>query len=169
MELREAKRIMDDHLLAMRHLLYLNDWKINLKWGSFKTAHSEGEFEVLAQCSVEASYKQASIEVDHTRLHDEEDLLRVIRHELLHLFHADLNLYRDQTREMLGARSWNAVEAAWLNGVERLVLQMEAMLDNGLGLDARGMLRKCKSHKPKPSRRKSPSRSIRRSANAAKT
>lgn len=132
MDKSTAKLIIDDRLKPMRNAMQLNQWTIDVVWG-----HIDGEAggQVKGQCTADPKYMRASIELDPESHADEADLLRTLRHELLHIFHAEYQLYRRQVGHVVSDTTFDGLDEAYQQASERTVWMMEQMLDHGGDLE----------------------------------
>jgi len=134
MDRTQAKRIVDRYLRALRCALQLNDWQIDIVWGHIDDDRATGNWQIRGKCRVKPEYLRAQIELDDATFDTEADLLDVLRHEMFHIFHADLYLFKEQAFVQVSETAKEAMELAWQKGVESLVLHVERMMDCGLGM-----------------------------------
>lgn len=118
------RKIADENLPRLLWELQLNMWSVRLE-----VANLDG---LDAQCSFRAEYEQATITIDPSKAHTEEDVLDCLRHELFHLLHADYNLARNMIAEIVDAKQFNIIDHAFSYAAEKTVLRLERAFDHGL-------------------------------------
>lgn len=129
MDQSQARKIIHESLKPLRWIMGLQDWTIDIEY-----CHIPSEGKALytkADVLTVDSHKKAKIRIDPAQHDDPADLLRSFRHELIHMLHAEMQLFKRQAIELLGAedKTDNALEHAWVIGVEALVRKVEEMLD----------------------------------------
>jgi len=115
------KAVTKKFLTTWKRLLSIEDWDITIKYKSLP----EDE---LGNCSVVAAHKQASIEIDPKQHKNKELLLLTVRHELLHLVHANFNIYRNAVEGCLGSSTIAVADTIFETGSEDVVLKIENLL-----------------------------------------
>jgi hypothetical protein len=88
LDLSECKRIVERHILPLKDAFGLRYWTITVTYRPRRK--SKGK------CNGDASYEQATINLDPDRFEDgdEDDVLSVLRHELFHVVISPINLVR---------------------------------------------------------------------------
>ena len=123
----EVRRICNRWIKRVRNSLFLNDWRVDLRYERCDKEHSIGE------CVIDFSYKTVAIRIDPDGHKTEEGVLDTLRHELLHVQHAEVDLLRDLAMKLIpteeGRDAYNLMHHT---ACERLVGQLEDMLDIGL-------------------------------------
>lgn len=127
-----VRDIVNAHIKKMRWALQLQDWRIDVSYGPL-TEGTRGE------CQLQIGHKKAAIRIDNDKCDDEHMVLQTLRHELLHLFDAEMELYRNAIRHLLANETFDAVDELFLHAAERLVGSLERMLDHGLKIGVREM------------------------------
>lgn len=110
--------------------LQVNMWSVNISY-----CRSEGRLAgAKATCTRKMEYMIATITIDPNMAHDEEDVLRSLRHELLHLVLAPFDLYmQTMFQAVTGDAALERIESKqWDHAVESAVVSLERMLDHGL-------------------------------------
>lgn len=128
----ELAAIIDAHIEVYATRLKLEAWGINVDLEEDEAKfQSEKQHETAsAWMYCEPPYRQALITFCVPRVLHREGALRLLRHELLHLLHADLNGFRDMAHLFARTgRETGALNAAWHDGIERFNWQLEQMLD----------------------------------------
>lgn len=146
MEVATAKKIVNEHVEWLRWALGLQHWTIHIVYKRLGTA--EGQT-VLGRCETNRRYREATISIDNDEIESETQILRVLRHELLHVFHAGFETYRQMAHEMIDGKAMDAMDVAFHDSIEAVVAHIEHMLDAGLGLDAKGVVARAKAHAKK--------------------
>lgn len=127
MRLEHAKVIVDEHCDWFRYALGLNHWTIHVVYKRL----DEGN---LGRCYANAKYSEATIELDEEQIPDGEKLLFVLRHELLHVLHADYDLVVEAALKELDSRVAHSLMIHMQHvAQEKVVTMLEGMLDRGLG------------------------------------
>lgn len=126
MDASEVKRIVEAHLSDLVTVMWLGDWRITVEYGPTSSERW------AASCDRQAAdYNMATITIDPHKHYSEEDVVRTLVHELLHVALAPLDLYRDiitnLTPEMseLGSPTALAEQRAWTHAIERSVTFLE--------------------------------------------
>jgi len=118
MTAKECKTIVNEYVVWLRWAMQLQDWTIDIEYCGIDKA--------LGECTWNWRYRQATIRIDNEKFHESDTLLRVLRHELLHIMHAG---YQQVTRSIP-----DLLEDVEKDANEELVRRMERMLDDGLGI-----------------------------------
>jgi hypothetical protein len=128
MDASEAKRIVEVNVGAMVDALCLHHWRLEIHYTS--TGHENWK----AKCDRSGSdYFIAELTFDPERHDDEQDLLRSLRHELLHLHLAPFDLYRDLMTQHIDdddSPQARQEQRAFSHAVEQMVGNLERMLAN---------------------------------------
>lgn len=132
MDESEVREIVNANIRQMRWALQLQDWEFKIEYACL--GHSSQET-VKAECSPDPKYKHAVIVFDPAAVESEADVLRSLRHELLHCLYADIETYRKAVAQLLDDKPFNAVDEFFRHAVESLVGRLERMLDHGLKID----------------------------------
>ncbi len=127
MDESKVREIVNAHVKEMRWALQLQDWRINVFY-----RHLDGE--AVADCRSNAGSRQAWIRIDNDKCDDKEEVLTTLRHELLHIFHAEMETYRKAVGQLIEDGPFNAVDEFFQQANEKFVTRIEQMLDYGLGM-----------------------------------
>lgn len=119
MDTSEAKRIVRENIHRLRDQLGLGDWHIT-------TTYNRLGDDVAGRCTVHSEYKRAHIEIDNDKCDDEAEVLRILRHELVHIFCWPMHTYGVHVYEMTDGRSNDHM---WTFTLERLVRSVEELLE----------------------------------------
>lgn len=143
----EARAIVDEHLPWLRWALCLQDWRIEVDYGLVDKESPAGvRFCAVTRC--DNAYRKAYVTINEEMVDDEDDLLETLRHELLHVVHADFELYRatmiQQARDREQAEGLDL--ELFTHACERLVGNIERILDHGLGLGVKSMMELSRKH-----------------------
>ena len=87
----------------------------------------------MGACTPLVGQETSLIEIDNNEHDDPDELLRTLRHELIHCMLADLETYRKSVAELLDDKVFNALEPVFRHAAERTVVNIENCLDHGLG------------------------------------
>lgn len=129
MDASEARRIGLANLERLRDDLRLWEWRIDLYIGRL-------DGHAVAECQVNAPYCQASITLDSDKLDTETDVLRALRHELVHVFCWPMHAYGQHASDLTDNA---AIDASWTFYLERMVWSVEQLMDrHGIPLEVKG-------------------------------
>jgi hypothetical protein len=146
MELAKAKKIVDQHIGWLIWAMALNQWKIHVEYMHLG-ASEEGQ--LAGKCNINRRYCEATISLDNDVMSDETMLLNVLRHELMHVFHSGFNSYRDMVSQRIEGCEFQAMDVSFHDAMEATVGFVERMLDLGLGMDAKEIVKRAKVHSRK--------------------
>ncbi len=143
----EAKMIVKKVLPWLRWAMQLQRWDIDIVWGPIEDDEGlPASHCVQGQVFSQDQYQEATIEIDHTSIPNAKRLIEVLRHEMLHLLHADVRSgLMPQIGAAVSAKMADVLDVACQMAVERLVTNMERMFDNGIGLPPEAMIRRAKA------------------------
>lgn len=116
------RQIITDCYIPMRAALGLNDWSITIVVDRLDGLKAEIEYRTCYRC--------AAITFDPSGIKDRDDLLDTLRHEMLHLLHAETSLYEHALRRSLSREAMIPYEQMITHAHERLVGNLERMLDS---------------------------------------
>lgn len=155
-DLTAMQHAMAKALRPMQAALQLIDWTITLHFDSITS--DDPTFRSSATCHTQAGYKRASITVDVHNIADVDESLWVLRHELLHVWHAEFVEYRGQIAKLLDDDAYNATNQSWHYAAERFVNRAESFFDHTIGWNPRALVKagqaKLDHHYGKPSTKK---------------
>lgn len=128
MDRSEVKRIVDENITRMVDQLGIGYWRGEVVYGPCQNPDWK------ASCQRIVDYDQFIITIDHEKAETPEDVLRSLRHELLHVLISPFDLYRDVVTQMIAASDGDTcvAERVWTHAVEQVVLRLERMLDHCL-------------------------------------
>lgn len=129
-----VKNIVDAHIKKMRWALQLQDWRIDV-------THVHLDDDTVGDCRPEPTYRKAHIRIDADGHQDEHAVLNTLRHEMLHIFDADMETYRKAVSQLVPDDVFNAVDEFFKQAAEGVVCRLERMLDHGLKI---GVAEMCK-------------------------
>lgn len=136
----------NDIVSRLRWTLNLQDWTIHIVWGHIPSSH--GEHSVVAgNCNADPNYREATICLNNEVIEDKEKLLFVLRHEMLHIMISPFHLFHRQAGECMGEHAVEALRHAYTLGMELTIGNIERMLDQGLELNPKGMLKRLEKQK----------------------
>ena len=127
MDKSEVQDIVSGAIEKMKDLLYLNDWQINIYYGHL------GD-NMNGKCERDISYRIADITLDPEELDSKEEVLDVLRHELLHLVIADFDLYKAAIHHNFDDN--HTFAGLYFHAAERVIGNIERMMDTRLKLTA---------------------------------
>ena len=133
MKKTEARKILKESIRGLRSAMSLQSWQINIEWRDMEAGN-------LATCRTDARYRLADIEVDHSQHEDRAHLLSTLRHELMHIFHAEFKLFELGTSHLISKPARDSLGEVYNAAQEKTVAAIEAMLEQGLGLTPEKMI-----------------------------
>jgi hypothetical protein len=146
MKRSEAKRIVGENIEWLRWSMNLQDWKIKVFYRELGDGDDKARTVTLGQCSANVYYRWADIFINHKAHDSEEQLLDTLRHELFHVLHSEFDVYIDQVSELVSDETKPTLRISHKLAIERLVGNLERMIDFGLGLSPAKMVAAAKEH-----------------------
>ena len=144
-----CQKIVNENIKQLRWLLQLGFWKVDICYEPIAG-------QTPANCEADPRYESVRIFIDCEK-QDKERLFDDLRHELLHCFAADYETYRQAVKELITKEQFAAVDTVFGMAQEKTVGRIENMLDWGLKMPTKKMLRWYeKSHRPQGKRRMNP-------------
>jgi len=131
---KAVKAVTQKFIDRWKYLLGLDDWSIIIRY----TKMEDGD---LGECSVETPHKMATVVVDVAKHKNADHLLDTIRHELLHIFHAQFEHHRTLASKFAAPSMIEVLDEIYMIGAEDIVLKMEHLLKK-LDVDVHGKVRK---------------------------
>jgi len=119
----------------LKDVFHLHTWHIKVYWETLEEC-------CIAECAADPDYHRASITIDPMKIVDEDHFIHVLRHEMLHIFHAETQLVRRQWERLLGRKDSRVLREALDHASERLVYRIERMFDLGLRMSPRELAEK---------------------------
>jgi len=109
-------------ICTLQPILGLEDWEIEVRNKSLSE-------DTMAEATVYGEYRNARIDVDLECHADRKSLATTLRHEMLHMLHAHIGLYRMCVAGVVKGPKWDMLENTIEYGLEELVTQIELILD----------------------------------------
>ena len=128
MDRSEVKKIVDEHVRFMIWDFQIQRWRLDV---SFDEAEEEKE---KARCTADPSYFTAYINIDPARHEDKDDVLRSLRHELLHIMDAPYEIYRKTIAQLLTEEAFHALDEVFIMAKEQTRFNIESMIEHGYKL-----------------------------------
>lgn len=132
MDHSKVREIVNAHIKQMRWALQLQDWQIDVTH-----VHLDGD--AIGDCRPEPTYRRAYIRIDSDKCDDVNEVLETLRHEMLHIFDAEMETYRKAVSQLISDETFNAIDEFFRQAVEGMVHRVERMLDHGLKIGAQEM------------------------------
>ena len=124
------KAVNHKFLNHWKDLLSLTEWDIQIRY----TKMEDGD---LGECSTETPHKMATIVVDVAKHKDAPHLLDTLRHEIIHIFHAQFEHHRSMAAKLAAPQMVEVLDELYMIGAEDIVLKMEHLLKK-LDIDVHG-------------------------------
>jgi len=144
MDKSKAREIVKKVMPKLQSLLGLDDWNINISLQHIDADESERDwsenYTIMGSCLANHCYNTASITIDHELARKPKELVDVLRHEMLHIFHSDFNIVRDQVKVALDEKTFKIVDEVFCLASEKTVSRIESMLNRGLKITAKKMM-----------------------------
>lgn len=138
MTVKKLKKLYSKYFDDLRFALGLPMWDVEIVWNEV------GESKLLGHILIQPDSMEAVITIMCGMAKDEKQFLDTLRHELLHIIHAETSLYRKCMGQYIDSRRSDcAMDEVYDHMVEKMVARMEYMLDL-LGLDAKTLAKKGK-------------------------
>ncbi len=133
MDISKARAIVEDNIQAAMWLLNIQQWKIHVEYRDI-SGPNDFDGAVAGQCLANEGYKEATIIINAQEISDEEQLLNILRHELLHVaVSACYHTFRKACFEHVCDRhAENALMVVWTRCDEDAVRQLEDVFTHGL-------------------------------------
>jgi hypothetical protein len=119
MDASEVRRIVEANVERLCDQLRLWDWHLSI-------AYRRLDGDAVAQCDVSAPYLRATITLDNDKMDTEDEVLRALRHELIHVFCWPMHAFGQHAHDMTDGES---SDSAWTFYLERLVWSVEQLMD----------------------------------------
>lgn len=116
------KTITNSVVARWKYLLGIEEWKIKFRY----TKLEDGG---MGECRADPVYRKATIVFDLAEHKDKKDLLDTLRHEMLHIVHAEFEHFRDQAREYFSPAVATTLDDVYMIGAEACVRKLEGLLD----------------------------------------
>ena len=116
----EVRAIIDANIRDLAMALQLGGWRLIL-------CYDGGLGQDGASCDTDPMRHIATITFNPGEFDDEKQVLNALLHELLHVYHAEFELYRDAVKTIVGDRLFAALDSTYQNACEHVV-------DNALSL-----------------------------------
>jgi len=130
MDKTTAQKIVKAQSPRYIKLFHLNDWKVTFK---YNWIGEEGDL-TFGTCTTDPSYKHATIVINPELLEDEIELVKTLRHELIHVLHSSFDIYRDTVQKLVSSKEFDALDTVFHYACEDAVMFIENILDKELKL-----------------------------------
>ena len=124
-----VRKIVEGNIERLAQAIGVNHWRISVTYGPC----SDPDWQ--AQCNrAGGDYWRADLTFDPAKLDDEDEVMRSLVHELLHLVLAPFDHYRDAitTHIRPGTVEGDQEQILWTHAVEQTVTLLERTLANDL-------------------------------------
>lgn len=124
MDREEARKYVNDTIEDASGALALGPWSIDVVYGA-----CSGGQKVWGECFSEPKYMRGTITINTDEHETLEQVGKTVRHELLHLVHAEFNSYRAACTQALTKQEDDITDTVFDLAAERVVNTLETMLD----------------------------------------
>lgn len=121
MTVEEARAVVMPNVGSLIEQLRLHDWHIEV-------AYTRLPENTLGRCRVNSPYQRATIELDNDQIDDADELVKTLRHELVHVLCWPMHAFGTHAHELSDGQS---TDSAWTFWLERMVWDVERLLDRG--------------------------------------
>jgi hypothetical protein len=123
----EVKRIVDEHLEPLMSALGIRHWRIEVDYD--RVGGADDGCVGHANCTRLPDYERAGITIDHDEQDDEKHLVYNLRHELLHVVIAPMDILYKSFVFGLEGEEFRKAETLWHHAVEMAVRNLERMCE----------------------------------------
>ncbi len=121
----DVKRVVDENIEAMKTMLGLDRWDIDLEYKQRLKKKRNG------QCTTDFAWINAAlITLVPGKLDDKEDVLSVLQHELVHCITSSHNLCMTATAELVSKKEYQALLVLHYRAVEEVTEWICRILDS---------------------------------------
>jgi hypothetical protein len=126
MDRSAVKKIVDREIEPLMARLGIPHWRITV---GYKPAPVDDDgVTIEGECKRGIDYNNAYIELNPEGLDGEEDVIRILRHELFHVVLSPFDLYSTAVAEVDLPRSLHLVlDRVWRHAVEKAAINLERM------------------------------------------
>lgn len=117
----EVRAIVEENIRDLAMALQLGGWRLILCYDG--SLGQDG-----ASCSPDPMRHIATITFNPGEFNDEKQVLNALLHELLHIYHAEFDLYRDAVKATVSSEVFAALDATYQNGCEHVVDNVLSLL-----------------------------------------
>lgn len=139
MDTSEARRLTNEHLPWLIWALQLQKWTVEVSFGHVGSGRMSDN-QRMGVCEAQPGQNLVAITIDPEQHDSEQELIRTLRHELLHVFHADHDTLNRVIAQHVNDEAESAIGKLLDVCAEQIVRRIETMLDLGLRLDVTKML-----------------------------
>jgi hypothetical protein len=134
MDASEVREIVAKYAPALMEKLGIPHWSIVFYY-DLRESTGDGEFAKRGECIRQVRYDRATIRFDPAEFSDEQEVLKILRHELIHVVLAPFDLF------------WHAAEAHWQDDPVKTEI-MNAVWDHVVEQAVINVRRVCEGHGP---------------------
>ena len=140
MDESKVKIIVKREFKRYQQLLGLPHWTFDFRYQWI----GDGNDWFLGRSYADSKYNTATIELNIELLEDEEAIVKTLRHEMLHVIHAEFATYRSAMEPLVTVAEFKSLNTVYSSCCEKTVKQLEFLMT--------GM--KIPLLKPKPKKKK---------------
>src|SRR5690625_2021060 len=123
MEAMDVRAIVDQHAPRLKKASGIERWDVRI------TVERCPE-QVKGQCEADPRYMIAEIQIDPEHAEDEDDVVKTLRHEMLHVLVSQFEVYRAAVHHLVDSEdALNAIDEVWTFATENVVHNIETALD----------------------------------------
>lgn len=173
MDTSEVRKLTDEHLPWLIWALQLQRWKVTVNLEHIGESRLAGR-NYIAECKADPSTHTVEIKIDPETIESEEELLKTLRHELFHVFHAEDDHVRRVLGQHITKEGFDTIDVLLSVLAESIVRRLESFMDEGLRMSSAAMIARIKRsganqraiwdkmHKPDRPKRRSAVKKVRK-------
>ena len=139
MDTSEARRLTDEHLPWLIWALQLQKWNVTVSMEHIGESRMGGR-NFVAECKADPSTHLVTIRLDPEQIDSEAELLKSLRHELFHVFHAEDDHVRRVLGQHMSQDAFDSIDVLLSVLAESIVRRLESFLDKGLRMSPAAMI-----------------------------
>lgn len=129
MDRSECKAIVEREIVGLMERLGIPHWRLVITYGPVTNRRIAAGHRGLAECIRNAPYDRATIVIDPEEHDDEAEVIKSLRHELMHVVLAPFDLYREFVSSYIDANSTqdHQEDTIFEHCIEQTVINLERM------------------------------------------
>jgi hypothetical protein len=129
MDRSAVKAIVEAHIDEYKEILGIAHWHITV---GFDLRDPHAKATVSGECTWYIDYERAAIRLDPDALDSEEEVLEVLRHELMHIVIAPISVFWNMVKPLLkdDPTRMEMANSVHTHSIERCIINLERMYQN---------------------------------------